>query len=195
MGYVVNEDKPTNSALVHNDTCAHYNNHLPKLPQDGGWHGPFETENEALAKARATGRAGVRVAECCLAEPGILDRAKGAIGSATHRVRRSAEVMSGADIRRFEEFTDAATTAVIGVHRDQAELRERLASTEQSLNELQQGQAKLVESLASVEHSLRAQNDSEESGASSLSPWTIAFGAMSAVALLLSILAVVMAVS
>ena len=95
MGYVVNEDKPTNSALVHDETCEHYSDRLPKAPQDGGWHGPYESEDEALAKARATGRSDVRVAKCCLAEPGILDRAKGAIGSVTQRARRSAEVISG----------------------------------------------------------------------------------------------------
>ena len=143
-------------------------------PLDGGWLGPFETEDEALAEARATGRADVRVAECCLAEPGILDRARGAIGSATHRVRRSAEVLSGTDIRRFEEFTDAATTAVVGVHRDQAELRERLVAAEQTFDELQQRQAKL---------------------AVSLTRWVIVFGTIAAVALLASIVAVVIALS
>ena len=174
MGYVVNEDKPTNSALVHDETCEHYSDRLPKAPQDGGWHGPYESEDEALAKARATGRSDVRVAKCCLAEPGILDRAKGAIGSVTQRARRSAEVISGADIRRFEEFTDATTTAVIGVHRDQAELRERLAVAEQSLEDLQQRQAKVAESLTR---------------------WVIVFGTVAAVALLASIVAVVMALT
>ena len=195
MGYVVNEDKPTNSALVHNETCKHYTDRLPKNPRDGEWHKSFGTEDEALAKARATGRADVRVANCCLAESGILDRAKGLIGSAKHGVRRSAEVMSGADIRRFEEFTDAATTAVVGVHRDQAELRERLVTTEQSLDELRQGQAKLEESLTRVEDSIRARAESEESTTSSTPRWVIVFGAMSAGALLLSVVAVVLAVS
>ena len=66
IGYVVNVDKPTDQALVHNETCEYYIDQLPKTPQDGGWHGPFETEDEALAKARATGRADVRVAELLL---------------------------------------------------------------------------------------------------------------------------------
>ena len=195
MGYVVNEDKPTNSAIVHRETCEHYIERRPKNPQDGGWLGSFETEDEAFAEAQDTGRADVRGAQCCLAETGILDRAKDAIGSATHRVRRSAEVMSGADIRRFEEFTDATTTAVIGVHRDQTELRERLAAAEQSLDELQQDQVKLAESLTRVEHSIGTRAESEESRAASQSRWTIAFGAVSGVALLLSIVAVVVAVS
>ena len=127
--------------------------------------------------------------------PGILNRVKGVVGSAKRGVERSAEVMSGADIRRFEEFTDAATTAIVGVHQDQAELRERLDASEQSLDELQQGQAKLAEGLTSVERSITRLSESEESSASSLSPWTIAFGAMSVAALLLSVVAVVVAVS
>ena len=56
-------------------------------------------------------------------------------------------MLSGADIRRFEEFTDATTTAVIGVHRDQAELRERLAAVEERLEETRQGQAAVRESM------------------------------------------------
>lgn len=123
----------------------------------------------------------------------MLDRARGVVDSATQRAKRSAEVISGADIRRFEEFTDAAATAVIGVHRDQAELRERLIRTEQSIADLQQVQAKLVQSLTRVEHSIRSRTGPEEPDAA-LSPWAIAFGAMSAAALLLSIAAVVVGI-
>ena len=79
MAYVVNEDTPTDSALVHSDTCEHYIDALPKKPEDGRWHGPYDSEDEALAEARATECADVRVAECCLKEPGLLDRAKGVI--------------------------------------------------------------------------------------------------------------------
>lgn len=35
---------------------------------------------------------------------GIADRAKGAVGSARQQVSRSADLMTGADIRRFDEF-------------------------------------------------------------------------------------------
>ena len=43
---------------------------------------------------------------------GFLDRAKGFAHSAKQKVSRSVEAMTGTDIRRFDEFTDATTTAV-----------------------------------------------------------------------------------
>lgn len=195
MGYVVNEDKPTNSARIHDESCGYYSHRRPKNPRDGGWHGPFETKNEAFAEAWATGRSDVKAAACCVTEPGILDRAKGVIGSAKQRVRRSAEVMSGADIRRFEEFTDAVTTAVVGVHRDQAELRERLADTEQLIADLQRDQARLTDTLARLEHSTRSRNRSEQSEVASPSLWAIVFGVASVVAVLVSVAAMVIAIS
>ena len=88
--------------------------------------------------------------------PGILGRVGAAAGAARESVQRSAEVMTGADIRRFEEFTEAATTAVIGVHQDLTELREQVAAKEQSLRNLQQDQAKLQEQVAHAEQSLHA---------------------------------------
>ena len=110
--------------------------------------------------------------------PGILGRVGAAAGAARQSVRRSAEVMSGADIRRFEDFTEAATTAVIGVHQDQAELREQLVRTEQSLHALQQEHDTLRGDIARVKHSP--------------SPWVVASGAVSTVALALSILALLL---
>ena len=87
---------------------------------------------------------------------GILGRVGDAAGAAGESMRRSAEVMTGADIRRFEEFTEAATTAVVGVHHDQAELREQIANKEQSIHALQQNQAELREQLAAKEQSINA---------------------------------------
>ena len=110
--------------------------------------------------------------------PSILGRVGVAAGAARQSVRRSAEVMSGADIRRFEDFTEAATTAVIGVHQDQAELREQLARTEQSLHALEQGHATLRDDIARVKHKP--------------SPWVVPSGAVSIVALALSILALLL---
>ena len=107
--------------------------------------------------------------------PGILGRVGAAAGAARQSVRRSAEVMSGADIRRFEDFTEAATTAVIGVHQDQVELREQLTRTEQSLHALEQWHSTLRDDMARVKHSP--------------SSWVVASGAVSIVALALSILA------
>jgi chromosome segregation ATPase len=163
-------------------------------------------------------------------EAGILRRVKGAANSAKQGVVRSAEVMSGADIRRFEDFTDAATTAIVGVHQDQAELRRRLTPIEQSVADVQRGhaelrerltqteqsvadvrrghaelgerltqtqqsiadvrreQAELGDRLTRVEDSMRSQSEAE-SGGTGLSPLVIAFGVMSVVALVLSVVA------
>ena len=105
-------------------------------------------------------------------KPSILDRVGDAAGAARQRVQRSAEVMTGADIRKFEDFTEAATTAIIGVHQDQAELREQLAAKGQSVHDLQQEQAKLRDDIARVKYTL-----------------VVTWGAVSIVALALGILA------
>lgn len=110
--------------------------------------------------------------------PGVLDRVGAAAGAARESVRRSAEVMTGSDIRRFEEFTEAATTAVIGVHQDQADLREQLARMEQSLHALEQEHAILRDDTKRVKQRP--------------SPWVVASGALSIVALALSIIALLL---
>ena len=130
-------------------------------------------------------------------KPGILDRVGAAAGAARQSVQRSAEVMTGADIRKFEDFTEAATTAVVGVHQDQAELREQLVRTEQSLHALQQDQTELREKLAHTEQSLHAleqrqttlKDDDIAQVKDGPSPWVVASGAVSIVALALGILA------
>ena len=142
-------------------------------------------------------------------KPGIMGRAGAVARSAKRHVSRSAEVLSGADIRRFEDFTEAATTAIVGVHRDQAELREQLTHIEQSVNDVGQAQDELREQIAQVERSvndLRQTQDglkgsltrmdksirSEvESRRSGLSRWAIALGAVAVAALLLSIVSIV----
>ena len=101
---------------------------------------------------------------------GIRDIASGVIGSAKQKVSRSVDVMTGADIRRFDEFTDATTRVVVGVHQDLSELREQVERLTERLDQLEQ----------SASHRTR------------LTPWIV--GA-AAVALLLSIVAVLMNVS
>ena len=61
-------------------------------------------------------------------KPGILGRV---LGTAKQAAKSSAEVISGKDIRRFEEFADATTTVVVGMHQDQRELGKRLALLEE----------------------------------------------------------------
>ena len=138
-------------------------------------------------------------------KPGILSRVGAVADAAKRQVSRSAEVMTGADIRRFEDFTEATTTAVVGVHRDQAELRgqvdqikqsvndvqaevrERLNDIEQSVNDVQQVQARLEAGLTRVDESVQAESESR----TTLFRWVIAFGAVAAAALALSIVAIV----
>lgn len=120
----------------------------------------------------------------------LLGRATAAARTVGEKVQRSAEVMTGADIRRFDEFTSAATTAVIGIHQDQAEVKERLIHVDQVVSDLQDGQVRLSERLDRVERSTLPQTVPKESRGS-LSPVVIAFGAVSVVALLLSIASIV----
>ena len=138
--------------------------------------------------------------------PGVFDRARGVVGAAQRQASRSAEVLSGSDIRRFDEFTDATTRAVVGVHRDQGELREHLADMDRAVKELRQEQLSVAERIETTEQSIRDMRqqqyellqrvgESPRSEAESLSPATIAFGIMSAVALLLSISAIVVSMS
>ena len=55
---------------------------------------------------------------------GIGGRLRGAARGARERITGTADVITGVQSRRqWEEFTDAVTRAVIGVHRDQDELR------------------------------------------------------------------------
>ena len=101
---------------------------------------------------------------------GILGRVGGLVGSAKQKASRSVDVMTGADIRRFDEFTDATTRAVVGVHQDVSELKKQVE--------------RLTERIDQLEQSIRRRT--------SLIPW---IGGAAVVALLLSIVAVLMSVS
>ena len=57
---------------------------------------------------------------------GLMDRARGVLDTAT-----------GQDIRRFEEFVEAATTVLVGVHRDQETLRSEVTGLEESVRQRQ----------------------------------------------------------
>ena len=115
---------------------------------------------------------------------GMLDKAKGLFGSAKQKISRSVDAVTGADIRRFDEFTDATTRAVVGVHQDLSELRDQAARTRREVDDIQKRQERLTERLDQLGQSVGR--------LTSLPPWIV--GA-AAVALLLSIVAVVMSVS
>ena len=58
---------------------------------------------------------------------------RGTIDSARQAFARSFDRLTGAEFRRqFEEFTNVMATTVLGIHRDQSQLREKLARIEHS---------------------------------------------------------------
>ena len=68
MRYWVYENYPTNKARVHEDSCGfcNYGEGVRVASLDNGqWHGPFESGEEAFAKAEATGRSDVRGCKSC----------------------------------------------------------------------------------------------------------------------------------
>ena len=66
---------------------------------------------------------------------GTVDKIKDVIGSARQKASQSVDVVTGADIRRFDEFTDATTRAVVGLHQDLSELREQVARQQSVLDD------------------------------------------------------------
>ena len=60
------------------------------------------------------------------------------LNTARETVKHSAEVISGSDIRRLDEFTDAATRVLMGLYRETVEQAERITTLEQTVSQLQQ---------------------------------------------------------
>lgn len=151
----------------------------------------MESENSAPQTPPETGDDTAR-------RPGLGDRLRDAVGSVGETVTGTADTITGLQFRKqFEDFTDAVTTAVVGVHRDQGDLRERVDALEtarqadptpQQVAELQ-GR---VDSLESADTTPERAAKPEKSGpAKGRSPLVIAFGVVSVLALLLAILALV----
>ena len=70
---------------------------------------------------------------------GTGDRLRGAARGARDRVAGTADAITGIQSRqRWEAFTDAVTRTVIGVHRDQEELRKAQAELETQHETLRQ---------------------------------------------------------
>ena len=89
-------------------------------------------------------------------EAGLGSRIAGGINRVRQGVQRSSEVLTGSDIRGLDAFTDAVTRVSVGLHRNQAELREQVEKLEQSLSESRQAQAVQAERLVAVEQALDA---------------------------------------
>ena len=82
---------------------------------------------------------------------GIGSRLAGAFSQGRQTVRRTSDVFTGADIRRFDEFTDAVTRVIVGIHQDQAELQEQLARLEKGIADIHQTQADQAKKVAAIE--------------------------------------------
>ena len=62
--------------------------------------------------------------------------AKGAAKATGRSTKRTGEVLIGTDIRSLDEFTDAVTRVVVGLHRENTDLKERVARLEAVVAEL-----------------------------------------------------------
>ena len=98
--------------------------------------------NETLSQARESLRQGLDNAAGAASEqaPGLVQG-----------VQRTGDVFTGADIRKFDEFTEAVTRVCVGLHRDNVELRGQLARLEQQLEETNLAQKDLAARLEALE--------------------------------------------
>ncbi len=93
------------------------------------------------------------------------------------------DTITGVQFRRqFEDFTDAVTTTVVGVHRDQEELQERTDKLDSEVIEVQRTQGELRERVDKLEQNQKF----------ILPPaLVIAFGIMSGLALIIGVISLV----
>ena len=66
MNYLVVEERPRRSVVVHRVGCSKARYQERRSPGGGPWHGPFPTEVAALAAAKRTKHRAVRSCRCCL---------------------------------------------------------------------------------------------------------------------------------
>lgn len=129
-------------------------------------------------------------------KPGVLGRVRGAFGSAGEGVTGAVDTVTGAGFRKdFEDFTEAVSTTVIGVHQDQVALRESISRLEQSsLQEHTVLSERLSQHEAGVERELADLKD-RLSGLERRSPlpgWVLASGVVSLLAIGCSVAALIM---
>ena len=78
------------------------------------------------------------------ASGGVGSRIRGVARGAREKVTGAADTITGVQFRRqFEEFTDAVTRTVIGVHQDQSALRDAQADLEAKQADLETQQTAL----------------------------------------------------
>ena len=134
-------------------------------------------DNESGAEPRRQGRLGERLSESLAnatdsarqrlqqsgeaisdaresAQQGLAKASEQASEQATEVVQglqRSGEVLTGADIRKFDEFTEAVTRVCVGLYQDNVQLREQVAGMERQLEEATKLQAELAGRVAALE--------------------------------------------
>ena len=98
--------------------------------------------NETLSQASDTVRQGFENAAGVASEqaPGLVEG-----------VQRTGNVLTGADLRKFDEFTEAVTRVCVGLHRDNVELRSQLARLEQQLEDSHLAQKDMAARLEALE--------------------------------------------
>ena len=64
--YYVNEDIPLKSARVHDASVCSFAQERDKNPDNGQWHGPFTSLEEARERARQTRQEIVRDCQVCI---------------------------------------------------------------------------------------------------------------------------------
>lgn len=65
MNYLVLEDRPHNSAVVHRVGCNAAKDQQRRTTNRGVWHGPFGTETTALTAAKRTRMSSIRSCGRC----------------------------------------------------------------------------------------------------------------------------------
>lgn len=108
--------------------------------------------NEAISQARESVRQGVDNATGAASEraPGLVEG-----------VQRTGDVLTGADLRKFDEFTEAVTRICVGLHRDNAELKAKVALLEKQLEESNRVQCELAVRLTALEPGEDVPGDAE----------------------------------
>jgi cell division septum initiation protein DivIVA len=92
------------------------------------------------------------------------DKASEQVAEVAQGLQRSGEVLTGADIRKFDEFTEAVTRVCVGLYQDNVRLKEQVTALEVQLEETGQQQARLTQRIAALEGQVAAR--SGDSGAS-----------------------------
>ena len=110
-----------------------------------------EITRASMSTGRGIRRSGEVVADATTDAAGVTKRGAVATG----------QVLSGADIRRFDEFTEAVTRVAVGLHHDQADISERVARLEQEAADIRRFRGELAERLETIERILAAQQDTD----------------------------------